>query len=319
MGRGRAREDRRPGGEDGPVEPGRRVVALRPVTVRRVPTVGHPVRRRCARAGSATWSRHASGVPSPGPAACRRRWRAGASTLAARPRPSRTRRLRWPPSDRPDLMGQVVQRDVRRALAVDGQHQVRERVLDMAVAAVLGDQHVRAANSRSSGGTTAWKARSHPPSAVPGGRATLTAVPCGVRAAGVVREAGAGEQHLAGLVQGDRQHPRVVVEDLLDPVAVVHVDVDVGDPVRALVEQPRCRPRRRCRCRSRSPARASRDAARRRCWRCAALAGPHLAAGLDAWRRPRGQPHRACPRTPGCPRFRARDRRLVVRRSCRRA
>jgi acetoin utilization protein AcuC len=33
------------------------------------------------------------------------------------------------------------------------------------------------ANSRTSGGTTAWKARSQPASAVPGGRATLTAVP----------------------------------------------------------------------------------------------------------------------------------------------
>ena len=32
-------------------------------------------------------------------------------------------------------------------------------------------------NSRSSGGTTAWKARSQPASAVPGGSATLTAVP----------------------------------------------------------------------------------------------------------------------------------------------
>ena len=33
------------------------------------------------------------------------------------------------------------------------------------------------AKARSSGGTTAWNARSHPASAVPGGSATLTAVP----------------------------------------------------------------------------------------------------------------------------------------------
>ena len=59
-----------------------------------------------------------------------------------------------------------------------------------------------------------------------------------VRAAGVGREAGAGEQELSGLVQGDGQHPRVVVEDRLDTVAVVDVDVDVRDPLRAFVEQP---------------------------------------------------------------------------------
>ena len=33
------------------------------------------------------------------------------------------------------------------------------------------------ANARTSGGTTAWNARSQPASAVPGGSATLTAVP----------------------------------------------------------------------------------------------------------------------------------------------
>ena len=60
----------------------------------------------------------------------------------------------------------------------------------------------------------------------------------GVRPADVVREAGAGEQHLAGLVQRDRQHPRVVPEHPLDAVAVVDVDVDVRDPLGALVEQP---------------------------------------------------------------------------------
>ena len=59
----------------------------------------------------------------------------------------------------------------------------------------------------------------------------------GARAAGVGREAGAGEEHLAGLVQGDREHPRVVPEDLLDAVAVVDVDVDVGDPLGAVGEQ----------------------------------------------------------------------------------
>jgi len=53
-----------------------------------------------------------------------------------------------------------------------------------------------------------------------------------------VGETGAREQHLTGLVEADRHHPGVVVEDLLDPVAVVDVDVDVGDPLGTVVEQP---------------------------------------------------------------------------------
>ena len=74
--------------------------------------------------------------------------------------------------------------------------------------------------------------------AVPGGSATLTAVPLASGSAQVVREAGPREEHLAALVQRDRQHPGVVPEDPLHPVAVVGVDVDVGHPLRALVEQP---------------------------------------------------------------------------------
>ena len=94
------------------------------------------------------------------------------------------------------------------------------------------------ANARTSGGTIAWKARSHPASAVPGGSATFTAVPSACGPPESSCEAGAGKEHLPGLVQRDRQHPRVVVEDRLDAVAVVDVDVDVGDLLHALVEQP---------------------------------------------------------------------------------
>src|SRR3546814_9609846 len=43
---------------------------------------------------------------------------------------------------------------------------------------------------------------------------------------------------LAGLVQGDRQHPWVVPEVARDAGAVVHVDVDVGHSLRAVVQQP---------------------------------------------------------------------------------
>ena len=133
-------------------------------------------------------------------------------------------------------MGEVVEREVGGPLPVDGQHQVGQRVLDVGVAAVLGDQHV-GRHSRSSGGTTAWKARSQPASEVPGGSATLTAEPFASGPPESWREAGAGEQHLAGLVERDGEHPRVVPEDPLDAVAVVDVDVDVRDPLGALVEQ----------------------------------------------------------------------------------
>ena len=120
-------------------------------------------------------------------------------------------------------------------------------------------------NSASSGGTTAWKARSQPASVVPGGSATLTAEPSARRAAHVLGEAGAGEEVAPALVQRHRQHPRLVPERALDAVAVVHVDVDVGDPLARPARAAR-RSRRpgRCRRRSRWPRRASRGAGRRR-------------------------------------------------------
>jgi len=40
------------------------------------------------------------------------------------------------------------------------------------------------------------------------------------------------------LVQRDREHPGVVVERGLHTVAVVDVDVDVGDALEAVVRQP---------------------------------------------------------------------------------
>ena len=46
------------------------------------------------------------------------------------------------------------------------------------------------------------------------------------------------------LVQADREHPRIGVERGLHPVAVVRVDVHVGDPLGALSQQPGDRDRR---------------------------------------------------------------------------
>ena len=135
-------------------------------------------------------------------------------------------------------------------------------------------------NAASSDGTTAWKARSQPASAVPGGSATFTAVPVAGARAVLRRPARAREQRQRVLVQRDRQHPRVGVEGGLDAVAVVHVDVDVGDAVEPVVEQPGDRDRAVVV--HAEPGRAvgaSRGAGRRR---CSPPVGPPLAISRAA-------------------------------------
>ena len=81
------------------------------------------------------------------------------------------------PAAAADLVGQAVQRVVRRPLGVDGQGQVRQRVLEVGVAAVLGDQDVGREGPEQRPAPAAWNARSQPASPVPGGSATFTAVP----------------------------------------------------------------------------------------------------------------------------------------------
>ena len=109
--------------------------------------------------------------------------------------------------------------------------QVGQRVLAVRVRAVLGDQHLRPERPRAAPGTTAWKARSQAASPVPAGSAHVHRRARG-RAAAAARPASrCREQRHGVLVQRDRQHPRVVVERGLHPVAVVDVDVDVGDPL----------------------------------------------------------------------------------------
>src|SRR5205809_4656393 len=61
--------------------------------------------------------------------------------------------------------------------------------------------------------------------------------------AGVLGKAGAREQKTAALVERDREHVGLAVEDLLDAVAVVHVDVDVCDAMASILE-PATRDRR---------------------------------------------------------------------------
>jgi hypothetical protein len=87
-------------------------------------------------------------------------------------------------------------------------------------------------NARTSGSTTASNASSHTArrSAARAARSPRSRVrrPRRPRAPGRCRGRGA-----ARLVQRHREHARVGGEHPLDPVAVVHVDVDVGDALRA--------------------------------------------------------------------------------------
>ena len=74
------------------------------------------------------------------------------------------------------LVGQLVDRGVRDALSVDRQPQVRQRI-EPWVSQPCWLTSMSGPKARSSGGTTASKARSHPVSPVPAGSATLTAEP----------------------------------------------------------------------------------------------------------------------------------------------
>src|SRR6185437_9302188 len=71
-----------------------------------------------------------------------------------------------------------------------------------------------------------------------GGQCDVDGAALRARPADLVGEPGAGEQGAARLVQRDRQHPRVVPEGGLHAVTVVRVDVDVGDLLDALLQQP---------------------------------------------------------------------------------
>ena len=62
------------------------------------------------------------------------------------------------------------------------------------------------------------------------------------RTAAVTRVPGPGEERPAGLVDGDRRHPRFVPEDRLGAVPVVDVGVDVDHPLHAAVQQGPDRP-----------------------------------------------------------------------------
>jgi calcium-translocating P-type ATPase len=147
-----------------------------------------------------------------------------------------------PPAAR-DLVRELVNGRVRCPLGVYRQPEVGQRVHPVGVAAVLADQDLRAELAQQRRHDGVERAQ---PARVAGacGQRHVDREAEGVRPACFGRPARAWEQRGRVLVQADRQHPRVVVEDRLHPVAVVHVDVDVRDALGAARQQPGDRDRR---------------------------------------------------------------------------
>ena len=129
-----------------------------------VATVGHPRRRAPAEPGLHVRRASLRASASPGRAGCRRRWPAGASRPAARRRRRRSRRRRWPATCRrtPRGPGRAAPGSCARWPST-----VSIRCASGSSVCVSQPCWVTStsgANSRSSGGTTAWNARSQPAS-----------------------------------------------------------------------------------------------------------------------------------------------------------
>ena len=134
-------------------------------------------------------------------------------------------------------MGQPVQGVVGHLLTLEAQREMGQRIRVVTVTPLLGDQELRLESVQ--GGRHDGIERPQPvvvgrtrrQGDVDGGALRTLAADLG-------GPPGPGEQRAGAFVDRDGQHPRVVPEVLLDPVAVVDVDVDVGDPLHTLVEQP---------------------------------------------------------------------------------
>ena len=118
---------------------------------------------------------------------------------------------------------------------------MRERIEMMRVASVLGDQHGRLEAAEQRGH---YPVEGHQPRLVPRegieGQVGRIAFACSCPR--ILRKPGAREQPAAALVKADRKHLGVALKDLLHPIAVVDVDVDVGHAVATLF-QPLARDR----------------------------------------------------------------------------
>lgn len=117
-----------------------------------------------------------------------------------------------------------------------GEGEAGEGIFEMGVDAELGDKEVGA----EAGDQGRHDLAEGPEVRIVGGvgrEGDVDAVAGAVTAAALADEAGTGKEGAAVLVEGDGEHAAVVVEGVLDAVAVVNVDVDVGD-AQPLAEQP---------------------------------------------------------------------------------
>ena len=230
-------EDGRPGGKDSPVDGIAWVVARFEPGERRLATIRHAL--RCFLPGTVV------GVIAP----ARRDGRAGVDRAPGRlgqqmcPGPWHHLKhfiaatTHQQPATAGHLVSQPVDRGVGQALRVDGQPQAGQRVEPVRVTAMLADQDLRLKRAQQWGhhgveGPQPLRITG------PGGKRHVHRESRRPWAAGLGRPPGAGPQRRRVLVQADRQHPRIIVEGGLHPVAVVHVDVDVGDPPGPRLEQP---------------------------------------------------------------------------------
>ena len=135
------------------------------------------------------------------------------------------------------LVGQVPHGQVAGPLPVHGQPQVGQRIQPVRVGPALAEQELRP--ELPDHRRHHRMERAQPPAIVGTGRQRhVHRSAFGAGAAGLGREAGTGKKRQRRLVQAHGEYPRIIVEDLLYAVAVVHVDVHVGDPLDAPVEQP---------------------------------------------------------------------------------
>ena len=133
--------------------------------------------------------------------------------------------------------GQLAEPPVDLAVPVDGEPEVGQRVFAVGVGAALGDQQLRAERREQRRHDRVERAQ---PARIARARRQreVDGVARGLAVAVLARPARAGPQRHGVLVQRDREHPGVVVERRLHAVAVVDVDVDVGDALEAVVQQP---------------------------------------------------------------------------------
>src|SRR5260370_28000484 len=89
--------------------------------------------------------------------------------------------------------------------------------------------------------------------------------------AAILRKSGARKEVSAALVKADREHVRIRVKNVLDTIAVMNIDVDVGDAMASILEPPardgrvvvRAEPRREPAMRVMQAARRAEDVERR--------------------------------------------------------